>query len=68
MDYKGKGSFYIAQYPVRWTAQSALHFFALPGRPVHSDTNSASPRSTLAMQQLLATSRSFAFQPLSIAM
>ena len=22
---KGKGSFYIAQYPVRWTAQSALH-------------------------------------------
>ena len=35
---KGKGSFYIAQYPVRWTAQSALHFFALPDRPVHSDT------------------------------
>ena len=23
---KGKGSVYIAQYPVRWTAQSALHF------------------------------------------
>ena len=23
---KDKGSFYIAQYPVRWTAQSALHF------------------------------------------
>ena len=22
---KGKGTFYIAQYPVRWTAQSALH-------------------------------------------
>ena len=22
-----KGSFYIAQYPVRWTAHSALHFF-----------------------------------------
>ena len=21
---------YIAQYPVRWTAQSALHFFCLP--------------------------------------
>ena len=21
-----KGSFYIVQYPVRWTAQSALHF------------------------------------------
>ena len=26
---KGKGSFYIAQYPVRWTAQSALHFLIL---------------------------------------
>ena len=38
---KGKGQrsfFYIAQYPVRWAAQSALHFFAFPDRPVHSDT------------------------------
>ena len=25
-EHKSKGSFYIAQYPVRWTAQSALHF------------------------------------------
>ena len=25
--FEGKGSFYIAQYPVRWIAQSALHFF-----------------------------------------
>ena len=24
--YYKKGSFYIAQYPVRWTAQSALRF------------------------------------------
>ena len=24
---KGKGSFYIAQYPVRWPVQSASHFF-----------------------------------------
>ena len=31
---------YIAQYPVHWTAQSALHF--TPGRPVHSDTSSTS--------------------------
>ena len=23
---QGKGMFYIAQYPVRWTAQSTLHF------------------------------------------
>ena len=46
-----KVCFYIAQYLVRWTAQSALHFSS-PGRPVHSDTNSASPGSILAMQQL----------------
>ena len=38
--------FYIAQYPVRWTAQSALHFCS-PGRTVHSDTDSASPGSIL---------------------
>ena len=41
--------------------------FALPGRPVHSDTNSASPGSTLARQQLLATTKSVTFPPLSIA-
>ena len=45
--------FNIAQYPVRWTAQSALHFSS-PGRPVHSGTNSTSPGSILAMQQLRA--------------
>ena len=65
---KGKGSFYMAQYPVRWTAQSALHFLAsLAGRPVHSDTNLASPRSILVMQQLRATTKSLTFPPLSIA-
>ena len=41
--------------------------FALPGRPVHSDTNSASPGSILAMQQLRATTKSLACPPLSIA-
>ena len=41
--------------------------FALPGRPVHSDTNSASPGSILAMQQLRATTKSLTFPPLSIA-
>ena len=55
---KGRGSFYIAQYPVRWTAQSALHFLPSPGRPVHSDTNSASPGSILARQQLRAKAKS----------
>ena len=64
---KGKGSFYIAQYPVRWTAQSALHCFALPDRPVHCDTNSASPGSILARQQLRAKTKSLTFPPLSIA-
>ena len=31
---------------------------ALPGRPVHSDTNSASPGIILARQQLRATTKS----------
>ena len=56
--------FYIAQYPVRWTAQSTLHFSS-PGRPVHSDTNSASLGSILAMQQL-RKDYPFTFPPLSI--
>ena len=32
--------------------------FALPGRPVHSETNSASPGSILAMLQLRAKTKS----------
>ena len=47
----------------------ALYTFCppLPGRPVDSDTNSASPGSILAMQQLRATTKSLTFPPLSIA-
>ena len=41
--------------------------FALPGRPVHSDTNSASPGSILVMQQVRATTKSLTCPPLSIA-
>ena len=41
--------------------------FALPGRPVHSDTNSAFPGSILVMQQLRANTKSLTFPPLSIA-
>ena len=41
--------------------------FALPGRPVHSDINSASPGSILVMQQLRATTKSLTCPPLSIA-
>ena len=51
-------------YPVRWTAQSALHVSS-PGRPVHSDTNSAYLGSILDMQQLL-NDYSLTFPPLSI--
>ena len=47
-----KVCFYIAQYPVRWTALSALHF--THGRPAHSGTNSTSQGSILATQQLRA--------------
>ena len=68
--YTGKGSFfYTSQYPVSWTDQSILHILPPPppGRPVHSDTNSASPGSILAMQQLRATTKSLTFPPLSIA-
>ena len=45
------------------------HFtlFASPGRPVHSDTNSASPGSILARQQLRATTKSLTCPPLSMA-
>ena len=51
-----KVCFYIAQYPVRWTAHGSLHFSS-PGRPVHSDTNSASPGSILVMQQLCTATK-----------
>ena len=40
---------------------------AHPDRPVHSDTNSASPGSILAMQQLRAKTKSLTCPPLSIA-
>ena len=47
---------FIAQYPVHWTAQCALHVSS-PDRLVHFDTNSASPGSILAIQQLRATTK-----------
>ena len=62
---KVKVCFYIASYPVRWTAQSSLQFSS-PDRPVHSDTNSASLGSILDMQQL-HIDYSLTFPPLSIA-
>ena len=60
-----KVSFYIAQYPVHWTVQSALHF--TPGGHVYSDTNSASLGSILAKQQLRTnTNHSHFYHSLSV--
>ena len=64
---KGKGSFYIAQYPVHWTAQSTLHFLPSLTDLFIPTPFSASPGSILAMQQLRATTKSLTFPPLSIA-
>ena len=60
-----KGSLYIVQYPVGWNFYRSKRFtlFALPDRPVHSDTNSDSPGSILAMQQLRAMTKSLTFPP-----
>ena len=56
----------MAQYPVRWTAQSALHFLPSPTDLFIPTPFSASPGSILAMQQLRATTKSLTFSPLSI--
>ena len=59
-----KGSFSVSSPSDR---SKRCTLCALPGRPVHSDTNSASPGSIQAMQQLRATTKSLTFPPLSIA-
>ena len=59
--------FNLAQYPVRWTAQSALHFLPSLTDLFIPTPFSASPGSILAMQQLRATTKSLTFPPLSIA-
>ena len=64
---KGKCSFYIAQYPVRWTAQSALHLLPSLTDLFIPTPLSACPGSILAMQQLRAMTTSLTFPPLSIA-
>ena len=45
----------------------ALYTFCSAWQTCHSDTNSASPGSILAMQQLRAKAKSLTFPPLSIA-
>ena len=64
---KGKGSFYIAQYAVRWTAQSASHFLPSLIDLFIPTPFSASPGSILARQQIRAKTKSLTFPPLSIA-
>ena len=64
---KGKGSFYIAQYPVRWTAQSALHSLPSLTDLFIPTPFSASPGSILARQGLRAKTKSLTFPPVSIA-
>ena len=63
-----KGSLcYVAQYPVRWTVQSASHFFPPLAILFIPTPFSASPGSILAMQQLRAMNKSLASPPLPIA-
>ena len=62
-----KGSFYIVQYPVRWTARSASHFLPSLTDLFIPTPFSASPGSILARQQLCAKTKSLTFPPLSIA-
>ena len=62
---KVKVWFYIALYPVHWTAQSALHFPPLADLFIPTPF-SAYLGSILAMQQL-RNDYSFTFPPLSIA-
>ena len=64
---KGKGSFYTAQYPVRWTARSASHFFPPLAELFIPTPFSAYPGSILATLQLRAKTKSLTFPPLSIA-
>ena len=55
--YKGKGSFYIAQYPVRWTAQSALHFLPSLTDLFIPTPFTASPGSILSLGKTRRSSR-----------
>ena len=64
---KGKGSFLYSAVSSPLDRSKRFTHFASPDRPVHSDTNSASPGSILARQQLRAKTKSLTFPPLSIA-
>ena len=54
---KGKGMFLYSAVSSPLDRSKRFTLFAHPDRPVHSDTNSASPGSILATQQLRATTK-----------
>ena len=64
---KVKGSFFYSAISGPLDRSKRFTLFALPGRTVHSNTNSASPGSILAMLQLRAKTKSLTCPPLSIA-
>ena len=64
---KGKGMFLYSAVSSPFDRSKRITLFSLPDRPVHSDTNLASPGSILARQQLLPKTKSLTFPPLSIA-
>ena len=64
---KKKGSFLYSAVSSPLDRSKRFTPFASTGRPVYSDTNSASPGSILARQQLRAKVKSLTFPPLSIA-
>ena len=64
---KGKGIFLYSAVSSPLDRSKRFTLFASRRRPVHSDTNSASPGSILARQQLRATAKPLTFPPLSIA-
>ena len=61
----GKGSFLYSA--ISGPLDRFITMYAFPGRPVHSDTNSASPGSILAMLQLRKKTKSLIFPPMYIA-
>ena len=61
-----KVRFYIANYPVCWTAQSNLHFSS-PDRTVHSDANSASLEKNSSNAAITRNDNSLTFPPPPIA-
>ena len=59
-----KGRFLYSAVSSPLDRSKRFTLFALPGRPVHSDTNSASPGCILAKQQVRAKTKSLTFPPL----